>query len=77
MRKVLTKANEQKLAILAVVYVVLFYILASLAIDSGSLWQYAVAFLLLFGAVHSASKVARDLYIKKYAKQTIRSRKKT
>jgi len=40
-------------AVFAVVYMVLAYIFVSLAIDSGSLWQYALAIACLGLGVHS------------------------
>lgn len=35
----------------------LAYLFASLAIDSGQLWQYAVAILLLFGGIRNLVRV--------------------
>jgi hypothetical protein len=35
------------------------YLFASLAIDSGSLWQYAVAILLFIGAIQNLVKAIR------------------
>jgi len=39
----------------------LAYLFASLAINSGSLWQYALAFILLFGAIQNFIKIFRLL----------------
>jgi F0F1-type ATP synthase membrane subunit a len=36
------------------------YLFASLAIDSGSLWQYAVTFLLFIGAIQNFVRVIRS-----------------
>jgi hypothetical protein len=39
---------------------VLAYILASLAINSGSLWQYALTFILAYGGIANLVKSARN-----------------
>jgi heme/copper-type cytochrome/quinol oxidase subunit 4 len=40
----------------AVLEIILAYIFASLAINSGSLWQYAIAFILIFGSLQNLVK---------------------
>jgi type VI protein secretion system component VasF len=65
-RRVSKKSHQQILmgawwvrAILAVISVVVAYGFASLAIDSGSLWEYLAAIIFLWYAVHHAIRAVR------------------
>ena len=50
------KQTRKGLVISGVAEVILFYVFASLAVDSGSIWHYILAAIFLVGAIVSVTK---------------------
>lgn len=68
-------ASRNVLLLVMAVSMIAIILFGSLAIDSGSLWHYLLAFIAFYFLIDSTSKVIKSTFINEHAPKTTNRRK--